>query len=611
MRLSPFLACVLLAAPAAAAEWVRVETPNFIVYGETGERRVREVAEEFERFREALGRVIPGAATPAPVPTVVVVFGSQRSFQPYVPRFNGKPVKLGGYFFSSDDMNIVAFADGNRTESLRTIFHEYVHLVIENVSQGLPLWLNEGLAEYYSTFQVLEGGRRALIGAVIPAHLHLLSERRPLSIPELLAVDSKSSAYNEGERQSLFYAQSWALVHMLVAGTANRATLLSEYGRLVASGTPSLDAWQQVFKDENIIRQLERYVGQEVMKGVLYRFNQNIPTVKSYSSEVSEGDVQAVLGDLLRRVAPPEETAARFKEAMALRPASARVRALYGLLMLDEDMADSARPLLLEAANDKADWLVQYHVATGLTRIATATDDSDPVLIETARAALERVQAARPELANAMALSARLDAADDTDIDPRALQTIRRARAISPGREDYILIESFILLRLGEYVLARQLLVPLTGPTHSASVRDNAQSVIEQVARLEREAADYVARLEGRRSATGPAGSQGILVPLYRKVEPGEHRVEGLLERIDCRSTGIVVHVGVGGTPERFRAPTLEAVAFISHRDDLRGGIACGPRTPPDRVYITWRQGDSPEDNTRRVVAVEFLPLPR
>jgi tetratricopeptide (TPR) repeat protein len=611
VRVSLLLACVLLAVPAGAAEWVRVETPNFIVYGESGERRVREVADEFERFREALGRVIPGAATPAPVPTVVVIFGSQRSFQPYVPRFNGKPVKLGGYFFSSDDMNIVALADGNRDESLRTIFHEYVHLVIENVSQGTPLWLNEGLAEYYSTFEAQDGGRRALVGRVILPHLQLLSQRRPLSIPDLLAVEHSSSAYNEGERQSLFYAQSWALVHMLVSGTTNRAALLSEYWRLVSNGTPSLDAWNQVFKDQHVIRELEHYVGQEVMKGLLYRFDQNIPPVKSYSSKVSDGDVQAVLGDLLRRVAPPDEAAARFTQAMALEPASARARALYGLLMLDSDRADNARPLLLEAAKDTTDWLVQYHVATGLTRIITTTDNSNPVLVETARAALERVQAARPDLANALALSARLDAAEDIDINPRALKTIRRARAISPGREDYTLIESFILLRLGEYVRARQLLVPLTGPMHSASVRGNAQSVMEQVARLEQEAAAYVARLEGQRPAAEPRADQGVLVPLYRKIQPGEHRVEGFLERIDCSTRGLVVHVGVDGTAERFSAPTLRDVVLISHRDDLRDGITCGPRTPPDRVYLTWREGDSPDDKARRVVALEFLPKPR
>ena len=183
MRACALTACLLLSAAPAGAEWVRVETPNFIVYGEPGERRVREVADEFERFREALARVIPGAGTPAAVPTVVVVFGSQRSFEPFVPRFNGKPVRLGGYFFASDDMNIVALADGNRAESLRTIFHEYVHLVIDNVSPGMPLWLNEGLAEYYSTFQVEDGGKRALIGQVILPHLQLLSGRSPMSDP--------------------------------------------------------------------------------------------------------------------------------------------------------------------------------------------------------------------------------------------------------------------------------------------------------------------------------------------------------------------------------------------------------------------------------------------
>ena len=168
MRLSVVATCVLLAAaPAEAAEWTRVETPNFIVYGETGERRVREVAEEFERFRDALARVIPGAGTPAAVPTVVVVFGSARSFEPYIPRYNGKPIRLSGYFFASDDMNIVALADGDREHSLRTIFHEYVHVVIDNLSRAMPVWLNEGLAEY---LQHVPGGRGRTTGGRRQAH---------------------------------------------------------------------------------------------------------------------------------------------------------------------------------------------------------------------------------------------------------------------------------------------------------------------------------------------------------------------------------------------------------------------------------------------------------
>jgi Protein of unknown function (DUF1570) len=609
VRLSALVACLLLSvAPAAAAEWVRVETPNFIVYGEPGERRVREVAEEFERFREALARVIPGAATPAPVPTVVVVFRSARSFEPYRPRFNGRPVKLGGYFFSSEDMNIVALADGDRDEALRTIFHEYVHLVIGNASQGMPLWLNEGLAEYYSTFEVDGDGKRALIGRVIPSHLQLLNQRRLLTVPELLAVETASVDYNEGERQSLFYAQSWALVHMLVSGTTNRAPLLSQYARLVSDGTPSLDAWQRVFGDRNVTRELERYVAQDVMKGVLFRFSQGIPQVQSYSARVSEADAQAVLGDLMRRVAPREETATRFEAAIALRPPSARARALYGLLRLEGGQPDKARPLLLEAAKDTSDWLVQYHVATGLTRMVASTDERDAMVVGTARSALERVRDARPDLANVHALTARLDAAEDADM-PHALESIRRARAVSPGREDYILLESFIMMRRGEFAAARQLVLPLTGPRYSPEVRENAQSVIEQVGRLEREAAAYLARLEGQRPPE-PAANQGRLVPLYRRIGPGEQRAEGLLERIVCTDAGIVLHVLVDGRIERFGAPSMSGVAFISHREDLRGAIECSARTPPDRVYVTWRQADA-AGSGRRVVAVEFLPLPR
>ncbi len=610
MRSAALVACLLLSvAPAGAAEWVRVETPNFILYGETGAGRLREVAEEFERFRNALGRVIPGADTPAAVPTVVVVFNSARSFEPYVPRFNGKPIRLGGYFFSSDDMNLVAFADGKRDELLRTIFHEYVHLVIDNVSDGMPLWLNEGLAEYYSTFQVEAGGRGALVGRAIPAHLDLLTHRRHLTIPELLAVDADSPSYNEGERQTLFYAQSWALVHMLVSGSPNRSPLLGQYGRLVAGGTPSLEAWHQIFKDAPIARELQSYIARDGMSGFRYRFNESIPTVKSYSTRVSEGDAQAVLGDLLRRVAEADETSARFEKAVALTPVSARALALYGLLRLDEDKPDAALPLLMAAAKDKTDWLVQYHVATGLTRIITTTDDPEGTVIATARQALAIAQAARPDLANGYALAARLDTAEGTDA-TRALQSIRRARTVSPGREDYILIEGFILMRLGEYVAARQLLTPLAAARHSVGIRANATEVLEQIALLEREAEEFVARLEGQKLETGPPARQRRGAPVYRTLGPGESRVEGLLERINCAAKEIVIDVNIAGITERFVAESLNTVAFISHRDDLRSMIACTARTPPDRVYVTWRQADPPP-SPRRVIAVEFLPTPR
>ena len=165
---------------------------------------------------------------------------------------------------------------------------------------------------------------------------------------------------------------------MLVSGSPNRSTLLGDYGRLVARGTPSLAAWHQVFKDENHRARVEALRRPRVAERLPLPLQQEHP------------DGQELLVARLRRRCaggagrPPAacrriaETAARFEKAIALRPVSARALALYGLLRLDEDQPDKALPLLKAAAKDKTDWLVQYHVATGLTRVITTTDDPDP-----------------------------------------------------------------------------------------------------------------------------------------------------------------------------------------------------------------------------------------
>ena len=177
------------------------------------------------------------------------------------------------------------------------------------------------------------------------------------------------------------------------------------------------------------------------MKAVIYRFNQRIPQVKSYSSGVSEGDARGGAGRSPEARGAAAETAARFEKAIALQPLSARARALYGLLLLDGDEnAESALRSCSRRRPDTTDWLVQYHVATGLTRIVTTADERDPLVIATARAALERVLAARPDLANAHALGARLDAEEDDGRaagargHPARAQGLAGARGLHPAR---------------------------------------------------------------------------------------------------------------------------------------------------------------------------------
>ena len=84
------------------------------------------------------------------------------------------------------------------------------------------MWLNEGLAEYYSTYALAANGKRADIGRPIPRHVALLRERF-LPITQLIGVERSSELYNEGDRQSIFYAEAWALTHYLMVEVADRS----------------------------------------------------------------------------------------------------------------------------------------------------------------------------------------------------------------------------------------------------------------------------------------------------------------------------------------------------------------------------------------------------
>ena len=56
-------------------------------------------------------------------------------------------------------------AEGNEALLRKVLFHEYTHSVVRSLTQRCPLWVNEGLAEYFSK------NYQKKIGQVIPLHM--------------------------------------------------------------------------------------------------------------------------------------------------------------------------------------------------------------------------------------------------------------------------------------------------------------------------------------------------------------------------------------------------------------------------------------------------------
>jgi len=82
----------------------------------------------------------------------------------------------------------------------------------------MPLWLEEGLAEYWGNSQI--ENKEARVGLVDVRQIRYLQQNRLLPIQTLVTLDGTSPLYNTQDHAGLFYAESWLVVH-----------LLSEFGR--------------------------------------------------------------------------------------------------------------------------------------------------------------------------------------------------------------------------------------------------------------------------------------------------------------------------------------------------------------------------------------------
>ena len=97
----------------------------------------------------------------------------------------------------------------------------------------MPAWLDEGTAEFYSTLTV--NTNRTTIGATVPAHRVTLANQRWLTAGQLSTAQTFDA---------VFYAESWALVHMLNLAPEYRQHVPDFFSRLLADQP---DPFQQAF----------------------------------------------------------------------------------------------------------------------------------------------------------------------------------------------------------------------------------------------------------------------------------------------------------------------------------------------------------------------------
>jgi hypothetical protein len=602
---------LFVAAPASAA-WRRVDSPNFIVVGDASARELRATAEKFEAFREVLRRVMPAVTSSSPVPTVVIVFPNDAAFTPFKPTYQGKPKFVSGYAVPGTELSYIAMVNG--VDGDRVIFHEYTHMVVANAVARVPVWLNEGLAEFYSTFALMDGGKRAAIGRPIDNHLRVLNGSVRVSLVELLKADQASSLYNEDSRVSDFYAESWALTHMLLMGQPPRVNELSAYLQQVNSGVDEKQAWEQILGTSRTENDFRRYVTRPTMTFGVIDFPEKVAAVPIAETPLPPAAAAAFQAGLLMHL--NADAAAKLLEpALAKDPGDA----LATVTMAQIEMArhnSAAAVKRLMALGAVSDWFAAYNAGTALLRAVVFDSGTDraPQVVGRGAALLAEVRRSHVELPNVLAWLARAELLGDAPPSTAGAEEIARARTLAPGRVDYALTQAEMYATARDFTRARAVIGPLMTTIYPEDIRAAARRLMGGLVDLQKELEAPAARSSPRSIVVPdlnadkppPDNSGTKFQPAYRVLRTGEQRLEGTLERIDCpvgKPAVFVVRTSLDVVQLEGRMAEVE---FVTFRDDLTGGVTCGPRVPM-RVYATWHEGSSPR-HEKVVVAVEFLP---
>jgi tetratricopeptide (TPR) repeat protein len=465
-----------VAAPAQALprkdDWLEIRSANFTLFTNAGESNTRRIAADLERLRDALAQLAPGVTLTSPTPTYIFVFKDAGSFRPYLRTYAGEPLEAGGYFLSTELGNYVAINGGRRSDGSGIIYHEYLHYVMRNRYASLPLWLHEGLAEYYSTFEAV--GDEAKIGLPMVEHVAWLRKNPLIPLTSLFAVDEQSKEYNESARRGGFYAESWALVHYLVSGSPERRQQAAEYLRLAQAGEPPDKIFQQAFGAPAALeRELRNYVQS-------YIFNYTRVPLRPETNLAMEvrpmawADVLSRLGELLTDIDDEHRAAAgeHFRAALAEKPDHAPAMAGLGLLAERNGRPEEARTWYAKAARLAPDhFLVQYLYARN--QMADPAADS----LRLARAALARTVQLRPDYGEAWARLGYTYQSEET-VPAEAVQALETAHRLLPSRLDVSHNLAVVYARMGERRKAEELIEHVLVPAGDAEMVESAREAL-------------------------------------------------------------------------------------------------------------------------------------
>src|SRR6266852_2628458 len=303
--------------------WIEVRSPHFVVASNAGEKEARRVADQFEQIRALFHTAFPSLRVDPAEPVQNVAAKNESTMKLLLPEgweVKGHVHPAGLYQQGEDRHYVVLRLDSEGENPFHALYHEYTHALLHLNFSALPLWLDEGLAEFYGNSRL--GEKESRVGTIDRTHLYILGQNKLLPIEALLNVEQASPYYNEADRASVFYAESWALVHYLMMDPeAQQRQLLKNFFAAWDKNGNQIEAAQQAFGDLKRFGQvIEGYSRQASFRVGLIK-NAQQAADKNYSARsLTPGEVLALRGDCATHRNRFEQAQPLLEQATQLEP---------------------------------------------------------------------------------------------------------------------------------------------------------------------------------------------------------------------------------------------------------------------------------------------------
>jgi tetratricopeptide (TPR) repeat protein len=481
-----------LALPDANETWIQVRTAHFTIVSNASAKAATGAGVQLERFLAALEFLHPEerahGGERSHLPTTILVFKDLRSFTPYRLSAAGTPESFIGKFTATPDGNYIGMSADPDGNPYRVIFHEFMHYFLSTRFEDFPLWENEGLAELYSTFT--SEGSDIEVGRTIDAHLRFLETQSLIPLAELFALDTHSSTYNEGARQGVFYAESWALCHYLCVGMPHpNPTPEILLQQLEIHDLSTKEAIEAAFSTDypKLEAQLRKYVG----RGLSSHFRLRIPGWKvdetAQVAPVPPADLLYTLGDYLVHACPGRERDAEDHLREAIRADSSHARAHASLARLIEERrpgeAEAHYRKAIELAGDDALPYFLYGISKvdqfrNRRSIVPMQPDALPAELATVRELLGMSLQIDSSRAEAFAELGFTYLYDPEGVD-EGISLLEQARASMPSRMDVVYNLMLLHLRKGDRDAAEQLAASILAHAKDPSLIQGVQEALK------------------------------------------------------------------------------------------------------------------------------------